>query len=151
MNVDVDLVSWALKFEYMSKLGISYIYQKSSWFCIADSSKFTEEETINFLTAHSYDPDFQITHPEHKKLKLLKLFDFIPQELKSLDNYLQAIYPFINSPVLSDYLSENIIPVPADYLSENIIPVPADHPGQYYLCKAITLQRRYGTYFVLCS
>nr|CAG8598849.1 15091_t:CDS:2 [Entrophospora candida] len=99
---------------------------------IADSSKFTEEETINFLTAHIYDPDFQITHPEHKKLKLLKLFDFIPQGLKSLDNYLQAIYPFINSPVLSDYLSENIIPVPADY------------PGQYYLCKAITLQRRYG-------
>ena len=132
MNVDVDLVSWALQFEYMSKLGISYIYQKSSWFCIADSSKFTEEETINFLTVHSYDPDFQITHPEHKKLKLLKLFDFIPQELKSLDNYLQAIYPFINSPVLSDYLSENIIPVPADY------------PGQYYLRKAITLRRRYG-------
>ncbi|CAJ0767406.1 23670_t:CDS:2, partial [Entrophospora sp. SA101] len=65
--------SWALKFEYMSKLGISYIYQKSSWFCIADSSKFTEEETINFLTAHSYDPDFQITHPEHKKLKLESL------------------------------------------------------------------------------
>nr|CAG8435138.1 12378_t:CDS:2 [Entrophospora candida] len=107
MNVDIDLVSWALQFEYMSKLGISYIYQKSSWFCIADSSKFTEE-TINFLTVHSYDPDFQITHPEHKKLKLLKLFDFIPQELKSLDNYLQAIYPFINSPYLGNLYNNRL-------------------------------------------
>jgi hypothetical protein len=132
MNVDVDLVSWALQFEYMSKLGISYINQKSSWFCMADSSKFTEEETINFLTVHSYDPDFQTAHPEHKKLKLLKLFDFTPQELKSLNDYLQAIYPFINLPTLNEYLLKNIIPVPADY------------PGQYYIRKAITLRRRYG-------
>jgi hypothetical protein len=131
-NIDVDLVSWALQLEYMSKLGISYINQKSSWFCMADSSKFTEEETINFLTLHTYDPDFQITHPENKKLNLLKLFDFIPQELKSLDDYLQTIYPFINSPILNDYLSENIILMPADY------------PGQYFGRKAVTLRRRYG-------
>jgi hypothetical protein len=132
MNVDVDLVSWALQFEYMSKLGISYINQKSSWFCMADSSKFTEEETINFLTVHSYDPDFQTTQPEHKKLNLLKLFDFTPQELKSLNDYLQTIYPFINLPTLNEYLLKNIILVPADY------------PGQYYIRKAITLRRRYG-------
>ncbi|CAJ0765791.1 11115_t:CDS:2, partial [Entrophospora sp. SA101] len=113
--------SWALKFEYMSKLGISYIYQKSSWFCIADSSKFTEEETINFLTAHSYDPDFQITHPEHKKLKLLKLFDFIPQELKSLDNYLQAIYPFINSPVLKSLDNTSILDEEDEEEDENTV------------------------------
>ena len=132
MNVDVDLVTWALQLEYMSKLGISYNDQKSSWFCMADSSKFTEEETINCLTVHTYDPDLQIAHPEYKKLDLLKLFDFIPQELKSLDDYLQTIHHFINSPTLNDYLSENIIPVPADY------------PGQYYIHKAITLRRRYG-------
>ena len=83
MNVDVDLLSWVLELEYMSKLGISYIDQKSSWFCMADSSKFTEE-MINFLTVHTYDPDLQITHPEHKKLDSLKLFDFNLQELKSL-------------------------------------------------------------------
>ncbi|CAJ0766251.1 24524_t:CDS:2, partial [Entrophospora sp. SA101] len=76
MGYTYEVVSWALQFEYMSKLEISYIYQKSSWLCIADSSKFTEE-TINFLTAHSYDPDFQITHPEHKKLN---------NRLESLDN-----------------------------------------------------------------
>ncbi|CAH1766028.1 1137_t:CDS:2 [Entrophospora sp. SA101] len=69
-NIDVDLVSWALQLEYMSKLGIN---QKSSWFCMADSSKFTEEETINFLTLHTYDPDFQIIHPENKKFKFIKI------------------------------------------------------------------------------
>lgn len=63
---------------------------------------------------------------------LLKLFDFIPQELKSLDNYLQTIYPLINLSVLGNYLSENIIPMTVDY------------PGQYYGRKAVTLRRRYG-------
>ena len=93
---------------------------------MADFSKFTEE-MINFLTVHTYDPGLQITHPEHKKLDSLKLFDFIPQELKSLNDYLQTIVPFINLPALDDYISDNIVFMLGDY------------PAQYFGCKAVAL------------
>ncbi|CAJ0756888.1 19776_t:CDS:2 [Entrophospora sp. SA101] len=51
----------------------------------------------------------------------IKLVNFVPQDLKSLSNYLEV-----------------------EYLNKNVIAVLADFPGQYYICKAITLKRLYG-------
>jgi len=132
LNVDTDLLSWVLRIDHMSSLRVSYIEKKSTWFCVSNNTNLNEETLINHLTVHSYDPDLQEAHPEKKRMRYTKLINFIPQELKSLDEYLQAITPFIESPVINDYLTYNIIPVPADY------------PGQYFIRKAITLQRRFG-------
>ena len=87
---------------------------------------------ISSLTVHSYEPEFQEVHPEEKQMDFVKLVDFVSQELKSLDDYLQVITPFIELPIMNNYLSNYVIPVPADY------------PGQYFIRKAITLKRRYG-------
>ena len=62
----------------------------------------------------------------------IKLVDFVPQDLKSLSNYLEAVTPFVELPELQEYLNKNVIAVLADF------------PGQYYICKAITLKRLYG-------
>jgi hypothetical protein len=132
LNVDADLLRWALKFDYISRLGISYTEKKSTWFCISNNVNLNEDELINNLTVHSYEPEFQEAHPEKRKMDSVKLVDFVPQELKSLDNYLQAITPFIELPTMSNYLSNYVVPVPADY------------PGQYFIRRAITLKRRYG-------
>src|SRR6185369_13554266 len=83
------------------------------------------------LTVHSYESDLHINHTETRKMDTVKLVDFIPQELKSLNDYLNSINTFIKIPLIDNYLSEFIIPVPADY------------PGQYFLRKAITLRQIY--------
>ncbi|CAJ0769648.1 10077_t:CDS:1, partial [Entrophospora sp. SA101] len=35
-NVDAELLSWALKYDYILHFGISYMEQSSKWFCIPD-------------------------------------------------------------------------------------------------------------------
>ena len=131
-NVDAELLKWALKYDYISRFGISYTEQSSRWFCIPDSSKLPESELINLLTVHTYDVDLQNNLDEHRKMDTVKLVDFVSQDLKSLSNYLEVITPFVELSELQEYLSENVIPVPADF------------PGQYYIRKAITLKRLYG-------
>ncbi|CAJ0829403.1 8614_t:CDS:2, partial [Entrophospora sp. SA101] len=131
LNIDVDLLSWVLTNDYISLFGISYVERKSSWFCISDSSNLTEDSLIDHLTIHNYESDLHINHIETRKMDTVKLVDFIPQELKSLDDYLNSIDLFIKIPLIDNYLSEFIIPVPADY------------PGQYFIWKAITLRQRY--------
>jgi len=131
-NVDAELLNWALKYDYISRFGVSYTEQSSKWFCIPDSSKLPESELINLLTVHTYDLDLQSNLGENRKMDNVKLIDFVPQDLKSLFNYLDAIIPFIELPELQEYLRKNAIAVPADF------------PGQYYIRKAITLKRLYG-------
>jgi len=131
LNVDVDLLSWVLTSDYISLFGVSYVERKSSWFCVSDSSNLTEDSLIDHLTVHSYESDLHINHTETRKMDTVKLVDFIPQELKSLNDYLNSINTFIKIPLIDNYLSEFIIPVPADY------------PGQYFLRKAITLRQIY--------
>ncbi|CAJ0757700.1 24696_t:CDS:1, partial [Entrophospora sp. SA101] len=41
---------WALKFDYISCLGISYTEKKSTWFCISNNVNLNEDELINNLT-----------------------------------------------------------------------------------------------------
>ena len=131
-NVDAELLNWALKYDYILRFGISYTEQSSKWFCIPDSSRLPESELINLLTVHTYDIDLQSNLHENRKMDTVKLVDFVPQDLKSLSNYLQAITPFVELPELQEYLNKYAIPVPADF------------PGQYYVRKAITLKRLYG-------
>ncbi|CAH1770840.1 11732_t:CDS:1, partial [Entrophospora sp. SA101] len=131
-NVDAELLSWALKYDYILCFGISYTEQSSKWFCIPDSSKLPESELINSLMIHTYDIDLQNNLHENRKMDTVKLVDFVSQDLKSLPDYLQAITPFVELSELQEYLNKYAIPVPADF------------PGQYYVRKAITLKRLYG-------
>jgi len=132
LNIDVDLLIWTLQFDYFTCLEVSYTENKTSWFCVSNNTNLNEDELISSLTVHSYEPEFQEVHPEKKQMDFVKLVDFVSQELKSLDDYLQVITPFIELPIMNNYLSNYVIPVPADY------------PGQYFIRKAITLKRRYG-------
>ncbi|CAJ0759629.1 5907_t:CDS:2 [Entrophospora sp. SA101] len=125
-------LSDALKYDYILCFGISYTEQSSKWFCIPDSSKLPESELINSLMIHTYDIDLQNNLHENRKMDTVKLVDFVSQDLKSLPDYLQAITPFVELSELQEYLNKYAIPVPADF------------PGQYYVCKAITLKRLYG-------
>ncbi|CAJ0630612.1 14141_t:CDS:2 [Entrophospora sp. SA101] len=90
-NVDAELLSWALKYDYILCFGISYMEQSFKWFCIPDSSKFPESELNNSLMIHTYDIDLQNNLHENRKMDTVKLVNFVSQDLKSLSDYLQAI------------------------------------------------------------
>ena len=77
LNVDTDLLSWVLRIDHMSSLGVSYIEKKSTWFCVSNNTNLNEETLINHLTVHSYDPDLQEAHPEKKRMRYTKLINFI--------------------------------------------------------------------------
>ncbi|CAH1765237.1 2697_t:CDS:2, partial [Entrophospora sp. SA101] len=82
-----------------------------------------ENELIESLTVHSYDPD--VYEKYRRKFTMTKLVDLIELNLKNTNDYLQAIKTFIGLPEIQEYLYNNVIFIPADF------------PGQLYICRAI--------------
>ncbi|CAJ0883199.1 20596_t:CDS:10 [Entrophospora sp. SA101] len=82
-----------------------------------------ENELIESLTVHSYDPD--VYEKYRRKFTMTKLVDLIELNLKNTNDYLQAIKTFIGLPEIQVYLYNNVIFIPADF------------PGQLYICRAI--------------
>ena len=64
----------------MNHLGLNYNQRKYSWPIIEDSLNKSEEELIDSLMIHSYDPDMATKKVRH--LNNTKLVDFISLNLK---------------------------------------------------------------------
>ena len=105
LNIDVNLLIQTLQFDYFSCLEVSYTENKTSWFCVSNNTNLNEDELISSLTVHSYEPEFQEVHPEEKQMDFVKLVDFVSQELKSLDDYLQVIKQFNPEGLRSDAIN----------------------------------------------
>ncbi|CAH1760655.1 13443_t:CDS:1 [Entrophospora sp. SA101] len=82
-----------------------------------------ENELIESLTVHSYDPD--VYEKYRRKFTMTKLIDLIELSLKNINDYLQAIKTFIGLPEIQECSYNNVIFIPPDF------------PGQLYIVKLL--------------
>src|SRR6185369_873636 len=83
-------------------------------------------DRIELLTIHSYDNAIEQCHNDRSMLDR-HLVNMKESNLKSLDDYLNALKIITDIPLLNNYLQNNIIPIAADF------------PGQLFIRRAIAL------------
>ncbi|RHZ82280.1 hypothetical protein Glove_110g21 [Diversispora epigaea] len=110
--------------------GIDDNTQKSNWNSIKDVTTLNEFDLVETLVVHCYDADLSEKHV--RRFDTTKLVDFIPSDLKNMNDYIKALTKAFS-------LFEMRL-----YLMNYIIPVPADFPGQLYIRRAIVQKLKYG-------
>ena len=85
-GVDATLLKEALKLQYMGRFLISYNAQKSTWLSITDITSSCESDLMESLIIHCYDADLSV-----RKFNAMKLVDFIPANLKNMNDYLKVL------------------------------------------------------------
>ncbi|RHZ76964.1 hypothetical protein Glove_187g7 [Diversispora epigaea] len=129
-GIDANLLKQALNLQYMTGFSISYNTQKSNWSSIKDVTTLNEFDLVETLVVHCYDADLSEKHV--RRFDTTKLVDFIPSDLKNMNDYIKALTKAFS-------LFEMRL-----YLMNYIIPVPADFPGQLYIRRAIVQKLKYG-------
>jgi hypothetical protein len=113
---------------YIDSLSKSYNSVKLCWqhnYLV----NFNQFDRIELLTIHSYDDAIEQRHNDRSMIDC-HLINMKELNLKSLDDYLNALKMII------DILSLN------NYLQNYVIPIVADFPGQLFIRRAITLLRK---------
>ncbi|RHZ84376.1 hypothetical protein Glove_82g91 [Diversispora epigaea] len=129
-GIDINLLKQALNLQYMTGFSISYNTQKSNWSSIKDITTLNEFDLVETLVVHCYNADLSEKHV--RRFDTTKLVDFIPSDLKNMNDYIKALTKVFS-------LFEMQL-----YLMNYIIPVPADFPGQLYIRRAIVQKLKYG-------
>jgi hypothetical protein len=124
-----NIEDWHINFylinKYISSLSNSYNLMKLSW--LKDNANtFKQFDRIELLTVHSYDDAIEECQDDRSMMDC-HLVNMKEQNLKSLDDYLNALKMITDIPSLNNYLQYNIIPVVADF------------PGQLFIRRAISL------------
>ena len=124
-----NIEDWHINFylinKYISSLSNSYNLMKLSW--LKDNANtFKQFDRIELLTVHSYDDAIE-ERQDDRSMMDCHLVNMKEQNLKSLDDYLNALKMITDIPSLNNYLQYNIIPVVADF------------PGQLFIRRAISL------------
>jgi hypothetical protein len=88
-GVDALLLKNVLYSQYMTRFAISYNTQKSTWISINDIISLNESDLMESLTIHCYDAD--LTEKHVRKFDRTKLADFIPSDLKNMNDYLKVL------------------------------------------------------------
>ncbi|RHZ89113.1 hypothetical protein Glove_19g438 [Diversispora epigaea] len=129
-GIDANLLKQALNFQYMTGFSNSYNAQKFNWISIKDITTLNEFDLVETLVVHCYDADLSEKHV--RRFDTTKLVDFIPLDLKNMNDYIKVLIKVFR---LSEMQS---------YLMNYIIPIPADFPGQLYIRRAIVQKLKYG-------
>ncbi|RIB21288.1 hypothetical protein C2G38_2177073 [Gigaspora rosea] len=85
------------------------------------------DEKLENMTLHKYDDHIK-ERKEERKMKDTILLDFFELSLKETDSYIIALQEVHKIPLLTNYLTDCVIPVVADW------------PGQVFTRQAITLR-----------
>ncbi|CAG8618457.1 9822_t:CDS:2, partial [Diversispora eburnea] len=88
-GVDTNLLKQALNLQYMTGFSISYNTQKFNWSSIKDVTTLNEFDLVETLVVHYYDADLSEKHV--RRFDTTKLVDFIPLDLKNMNNYIKAL------------------------------------------------------------
>ena len=88
-GVDAVMLKNALYSQYMPNFAISYNVQKSTWISINDITALNESDLMETLTIHCYDAD--LSEKRVRKFDATKLVDFIPADLKNMNDYLKVL------------------------------------------------------------
>ncbi|RHZ86530.1 hypothetical protein Glove_50g9 [Diversispora epigaea] len=128
-GIDANLLKQALNFQYMTGFSNSYNAQKFNWISIKDVTTLNEFNLVETLVVHCYDADLSEKHV--RRFDTTKLVDFIPSDLKNMNDYIKVLIKVFR---LSEMQS---------YLMNYIIPIPADFPGQLYIRRAIVQKLKY--------
>ncbi|RIB12444.1 hypothetical protein C2G38_2258030 [Gigaspora rosea] len=75
--------------------------------------KVSLDEKLENMTLHKYDSRIQ-EHREERKMKDAILLDFFESGLKEIDSYIYALQQVHKTPLLTNYLTNNVIPLVAD-------------------------------------
>ena len=86
-GVDAVLLKDTLNSQYMTRFAISYNARKSTWFSVTDITTLSESDLAEILVIHSYDAD--LSEKRVRKFNATKLVDFIPTNLKNMNDYLK--------------------------------------------------------------
>src|SRR5688572_24525049 len=114
--------------KYINSLSNSYNLVKLNWLK-NNVNTFKQFDRIELLRVHSYDDAIE-ERQEDRSMMDCYLINIKEQNLKSLDDYLNALKMITDIPSLNNYLQYNVIPIVADF------------PGQLFIRRAITLLRK---------
>jgi hypothetical protein len=92
-GVEAGLLKNLLKRNFNNIICESYDQNKMKWIFVTDTIDLNEEDLIDSLIVHSYDADLMETHSK-RSFKFAKLIDFIPQDLKNINDYLKCLEIF---------------------------------------------------------
>ncbi|RIB07276.1 hypothetical protein C2G38_2274799 [Gigaspora rosea] len=120
--IDDKLIMKHLDERFIINLGIPYNERR-----LGHTGKCTDDEVIERLTLHSYN-DRLVEKKGDRHIQNTILFDFVEGNLKSVENYTNALRIVHDQELMQGYLSDHIIPVVADW------------PGQFFIRKAIVHQ-----------
>ena len=88
-GVDALLLNQVLELKYIDVICKSYNSRKAGWNFISDMNMMNEEDLIASLVIHSYNADLTESH-FRRSFNSTKLIDFISQDLKNTNDYLNS-------------------------------------------------------------
>lgn len=127
-NIEALRIIKYLHNEHIYYLEDSYNIRKSCWLQ-NKKNLFDGFNRIELLTVHYYDYAIE-QRKNDRSMKNTHLINIKEQNLKSLDDYLEALKMITSIPTLNEYLQHYVIPIVADF------------PGQLFIRRAISLYQK---------
>jgi hypothetical protein len=126
-NIESSRIIKYLYEEHIYYLEDSYNLRKSRW--LQKKNFFDDFDRIELLTVHYYDYAIE-QRKNDRSMKNTHVIDIKEQNLKNLNDYLEALKMITNIPILNEYLQRYVIPIVADF------------PGQLFIRRAISLYQK---------
>jgi uncharacterized LabA/DUF88 family protein len=92
-GVEAALLKDLLEINFKNIVCKSYNQSKIEWNFVIDMTTLSDNDLIESLVVYSYDADLSEPHSQ-RSFKSTKLIDFLPQDLKNVNDYLKSLKIF---------------------------------------------------------